>query len=202
MCCFAYSITFLEEFALSLKKITTAGAILAGTLLLAGCGGKLPFSQQKPNFDTTYTVNAEITYDKVSAKAEVTRVSGEEWNMTFTEPKNLKGLTVKLNDKKYSATLDGLSFSSENSGVYATAPHIIAGAVGELISTDAENSTASDGVLTYKTELDGASVTITANEKTGELISLKCPQNRLSVNFSGQKPYTLQLPDEDKATIS
>lgn len=183
-------------------KRASAAVILAGTLSLCGCGAKLPFTQNKPVFDSTYTITADITYDNVKAKADITRVSGEEWNITFTEPKPLNGLTIKLNNEKYSASLGGLSFSSENNSVYSTAPHIIAKSIGALIRTNAENSTSSDGVLTYDTELDGNRVTITANERTGELISLKSPHHKLSVNFSDQKPYTLVIPDDEKATIS
>lgn len=183
-----------------LKK-AAAALVITGTLTLCGCGTKLPFTQKTPNFDSTYTVTADITFDNLKAKADVTRVSSDEWEMKFTEPKQLNGLSVKLNSNKYSASLGGLSFSSEHNSVYSAAPHIIAKAIGSL-SSSTENASSSDGVLTVNTELDGKRVTITANERTGDLISLKCPHFKLSVNFSDQKPYTLVIPDEEKATIS
>lgn len=183
-----------------LKKAAAALAV-AGTLTLCGCGAKLPFTQKTPNFDSTYTVTADITYDKIKAKADITRVSSDEWEMKFIEPKQLNGLSVKLNNNKYSASLGGLSFSAEHNSVYSAAPQIIAKAIGSL-SNSADSTTSSDGVLTINTELDGKRVTITANERNGELISLKCPHHKLSVNFSEQKPYTLVIPDEDKATIN
>lgn len=184
-------------------KLKKAAAVLtvAGTLALCGCDAKMPFTQNIPNFDSTYTVKADITFDKLKAKADLTRATVDEWEMIFTEPKQLNGLTIKLNSNKYSASLGGLSFSSEHNSVYSAAPQIIAKAVGSL-SGSADNATSSDGVLTINTELDGKRVTVTANERSGDLISLKCPHYKLSVNFSDQKPYTLVLPDEDKATIS
>lgn len=184
-----------------LKKAAATLAV-AGSLTLCGCGAKLPFTQKTPNFNSTYTVTADITYDKVKAKADITRVSSDEWEIKFTEPKQLNGLSVKLNDTKYSVSLGGLSFSAEHNSVYSTAPQIIAKAIGSLSSSANDNTSSSDGVLTINTELDGKRVTITANERTGELISLKCPHHKLSVNFSEQKPYTLTVPDSDKATIS
>lgn len=186
---------------MSLKpKIAAAALTVAGTLMLCGCGTKLPFTQKAPNFDTTYTVTADITYDKLKAKANLTRATADEWEMTFTEPKELNGIVVRLNNNKYSASLGGMSFSSEHNSVYSTAPQIIAKAVGSLANST-ENATSSDGVITITTELDGKRVTVTANERNGDLISLKCPQHKLSVNFSDQKPYTLVLPEEN-ATIS
>lgn len=184
-----------------LKKTGAALAAAAAALSLCGCGTELPFVQKAPNFNTTYTVTADITYDKLKAKAELTRIEENEWKFKFIEPKQLNGLTIALNDEKYSATLDGLSFSAENSDVYAAAPQIIAKTIG-LLSRSADRSTAEDGVLTFIGELDGDRVTVTANERTGDLISLKLPVCRLSVNFSDQKPYTNTLPEDGGISIA
>ena len=185
-------------------KLKKAAAVLAvaGTLLLSGCGGKLPFAQKTPDFNKTYTVTADITFDKLKAKADLTRVSPDEWEFKFTEPKQLNGLSIKLNKEKYAASLGGLSFSAEDSSDYVAAPQLIAKAVGLLSNTLGDKITSSDGVLTFTDELYGKRITITANERTGDLISLKCPHFKLSVNFSDQKPYTLILTDDDSVMIS
>ena len=185
-------------------KLKKAAAVLAvaGTLILSGCGGKMPFAQRTPDFNSTYTVTADITFDKLKAKADLTRVSTDEWEFKFTEPKQLNGLSIKLNSEKYAASLGGLSFSAEDNSGYIAAPQLIAKAVGQLSNALGDKITSSDGVLTFTDDLDGNRITITANERTGDLISLKCPHFKLSVNFSGQKPYTLMLPDDGEVTIS
>lgn len=169
------------------KKIAAVLA-LAGTLALCGCKADLPFVQKTPSFDSSYTVKAEITFDKLNAKADITR-NNNEWEFTFTEPKQLNGLSVKLGEKGYSAKLGGLEFSADNNSVYSAMPQIVAKAV-EMLSSGGETAKSKDGVLTFDKELDGKRVTITANEKTGELISIKSPHHRLSVNFSEQRAYT------------
>lgn len=186
-----------------LKKAAAALAV-AGTLILSGCGGKLPFVQRMPDFNSTYTVSADITFDKLKAKAELTRVTSDEWEFRFTEPKQLNGLTIKLNSERYAASLGGLSFSAEESSVYTALPQLIADSIGLLSNSasDGTSSSSEDGVLTITAELDGKRVTVTADERTGNLISLKCPHHKLSVNFSGQKPYTLVLPEEGEVTVS
>lgn len=186
--------------SLKLKKAAAALAA-AGTLILTGCGDSMPFAKKMPDFNSTYTVSADITFDELKAKADLTRVTLDEWEFVFTEPKQLNGLTIRLNDEKYAASLGGLSFSAEESSVYTALPHLIAKSIGLLSGSASENTTSSDGVLTFSDELDGKRITITANERTGDLISLKCPKCKLSVNFSDQKPYTLILPEEDTATI-
>lgn len=183
-------------------KMAAAALAAAGTLLLSGCGGKLPFTQKAPDFNTTYTVTADITYDDLKTKAELTRVTSDEWEFVFTEPKQLNGLTVKLNKDRFSASLGGLSFSAEASSEYTALPQLITNAIGLLSNVTSDNITSSDGVLTIAFDLNGNRVTVTANERTGELISLKCPHCKLSVNFTDQKPYTLVLPDENSDAVS
>ena len=185
-------------------KLKKAAAVLAaaGTLMLTGCGAKLPFTQRTPDFNSTYTVSADITFENLKAKAELTRVTSDEWEFSFTEPKQLNGLKIKLNSERYAASLGGLSFSAEDSSVYTALPKLIAKSIGLLSNTVSEKITSEDGVLTFTDELDGKRVTITANERTGDLISLKCPHFKLSVNFSDQKPYTLVLPEDEEVTIS
>ena len=176
---------------------------MAAALLLSGCGGKLPFIQKTPDFNTTYTVSADITFDELKAKAELTRVTSDEWEFSFTEPKQLNGLTVKLNRERFAASLGGLSFSAEESSEYTAMPQLIAKAIGLLSKAAGENITSSeDGVLTFTDELDGNRITITADGRTGNLISLKCPHFKLTVNFTDQKPYTLVLPDESDGAVS
>lgn len=168
-------------------KKTAAALAVMGTLTLCGCKADLPFVQKSPNLDSSYTVKAEITFDKLKAKADVTKSNGE-WEFKFSEPKQLNGLSVKLGENGYSASLGGLTFSADDSSVYTAVPQIVAKAVG-IISGDS-TAKSDNGVLTFDKELDGKRVTITANEKTGELISLKSPHHRLSVNFSEQRAYT------------
>lgn len=184
------------------RKIGAFAAAAALSLTLCGCGSKMPFAQRSPSFNTTYTVTADITYDKVKAKAELTRIDNTEWKFEFVEPKELKGLSISLNDEKYSASLDGLSFTAEHNAVYAAAPRVIAKAIALLSSSSNDKLTASDGVLTFTDELDGKRLTVTADERTGSLISLKLPQLKLAVNFSGQQPYAPVNHDEEKATLT
>lgn len=184
------------------RKIGAVAVAAALSLSLCGCGSELPFTQRTPNFNTTYTVTADITYDKLKAKAELTRVDSSEWTFEFVEPKELKGLSISLNNEKYSASLDGISFTAEDSAVYAAAPQVIAKAIALLSSSSNDKLTASDGVLTFSDELDGKRVTITADERTGSLISLKLPHLKLAVNFSGQQPYAPVNHDEEKATLT
>ncbi len=179
------------------KKIALGTAAIIGTGMLCGCA-KLPFSPLAPNapsFDSTYTITAEITYDDLVAKADVTRRGADDWTFSFTEPKRLNGVTMTLDADGWSAKLGGLSFSAGDSDLYTLIPKVIGGSIDQLANSTNGDRTVSDGVLTANSEFNGKKVTVTANGQSGDLISLKCPYHKLSVSFTGQQPYTPPDPD-------
>lgn len=185
-----------------IKRIAAGAAAMIGLVSVCGCSAaKLPFIQQTPDFNKSYTISADIVYDDMKAKADLTRLSASNWEFTFTEPKQLNGITMSLSENGYSAQLGGLKFSAGDGG-YTLLPKVIGGAIDLLSSCTSENIEAADGVLTMDTEYGGKKVTITANERTGDLISLKCPYHKLSVNFSGQKSFTPPDPEEGGLIIT
>lgn len=180
------------------KKAALGAAAIIGTGMLCGCA-KLPFNPltpSAPNFDVTYKVAAEIVYDDLTAKADVTRKGASEWVFSFTEPKQLNGVTMSLGAGGWSAKLGELSFNADDNDVYTLIPEIIGSSIDLLSNCTSEDYTVSDGVLTADAEFDGKKVTVTANERSGDLISLKCPYHKLSVSFTDQQPFTPYDPEQ------
>lgn len=176
---------------------TLSAALAAGAvIMLSGCDGKLPFTEKKPNFDQAYTVCAEINCDRLKAKADVTRAGAGDWQFVFTEPKQLKGVTLCYGTSGLSASLGGLSFSADENSEYAMLPEIIAQTIDALPGIPSESLTKEDGTLVAESAFDGEKVTISVDEKTGNLLAMKCPHYQLAVTFSEQKPYIAALPDE------
>ncbi|MBD5129306.1 MAG: hypothetical protein HDT43_05225 [Ruminococcaceae bacterium] len=177
-------------------KKTALAAATVGISMLCGCS-KLPFDPltAAPNFDTTYKVAAEIVYDDLTAKADVTRKGASEWVFSFTEPKQLNGVTMSLGADGWSAKLGELSFNVDDNDVYTLIPEVIGASIDSLSALPNESLSSEDGVLTADTEFGGKKVTVTAN-RGGDLISLKCPYHKLSVNFTEQQPYTPFDPEQ------
>ena len=178
------------------KKTALGAAAVIGISMLCGCA-KLPFNPltpSVPNFDSTYTVAAEITFDDLKAKADVTRKGVSEWTFSFTEPKQLNGVTMNLGADGWSAKLGELAFSVDDNDVYTLIPEVIGGSIDSLANCTSEDFAVSDGVLTADSEFGGKKVTVTANQ-SGDLISLKCPYHKLTVSFTDQQPYTPYDPD-------
>lgn len=177
------------------KKIAAGCAAVLTAVSLCGCNGKLPFSGSKPNFNTSYSVSAEIQCDRLNAKADVIRAGANDWEFTFTEPKELSGVVVAFGVNGYTAKLGDLKFKADENVEYTLLPKVIGSALEQLAIIDSSQLAENDGILTADIALDDKTVTITADSK-GNLISLKSPYHQLSVNFSEQKPYTSPLPDD------
>lgn len=161
-------------------------------LTLCGCSAKLPFTQNRTaDFDTCYTVTADITCGELEATADVKRSGNGEWEFCFTEPKELSGLTLTLSENGLTANLGALSFTTESNSAYTLVPEIISQVVDGLSEAQTDSISEEEGVVTVKTDIGGKNVTITASKDTWELISLKCPYYQLAVYFSGQT----ELPD-------
>lgn len=164
-----------------------AGCALIALTLSSCSAGSIPFSGSKQvNFDTGYTVNADISCGEFKAKADITRKAENSWEFQFTEPKQLMGMKLSLDDGVMTAKLGSFSISADDSGVYNTLPKIISQAVDTMPDMPAESLTEEEGVLTAETEFNGQRVVITAAKDTGNLISLKCPYYKLTVHFSEQ----------------
>lgn len=182
------------------KKIAAGSAAVVLAAAMCGCNGKLPFTGSKPDFNKSYSVSAEIRCDRLEAKADVIRAGNNDWEFTFTEPKELNGIVLAINTNGYNARLGEMKFKADENAEYTMLPEVIFTALDMLAMTSNDQLTEEDGVLTAQLALDDKTVTVTANSR-GDLISLKSPYHQLSVNFSGQKPYTSPLP-EDGGLIS
>lgn len=177
------------------KKLVGGIAAVAAAVSLCGCNVKLPFMGDPLDFNKSYTVNAEISCDRLTAKAKVTRAGANDWEFAFTEPKELNGIKIAFGVNGYNAMLGDLNFRVSGNETYTMLPKLIGGTLEQLAVTPSESFTQKDGVVTADVDVDGRTVTVNAGEK-GDLISLKSPYHKLLVTFSEQKPYVSPYPDE------
>lgn len=184
------------------KKTALAAGTAAAVIALSGCSGKIPFTDRRLDFNKSYTVCAEIDCDRLKAKADVTRAAAQDWQFVFTEPKELKGMTLSYNSGVLSGALGELSFSADDNTQYAMLPEIIASSVDMLSAIPTESLLKEDGAVVAEPTFDGEKVTVTMDEKTGNLVSLKCPHYQLAVTFSDQKPYVPAPADTGSTTSS
>lgn len=180
-------------------KSAGTAAVLCGAALLCGCGGAVSFNSTKlPDFSSAYCANAEITFGDIEAKAEVTRSEPGCWEFEFSEPKELSGLVMTVENGELTASLGELTVTA-GEGDYTALPLVIADGLDALQSADKAEFTEKDGMLTVRVEADGSKCTVTADKSTGDILSFKSPSDKLAVYFSDITPYVedVGLIDEE-----
>ena len=93
----------------------------------------------------------------------------------------------------YSAEIQVSADYSWGGGVSGNLP---AGAIDGLSGISAGELTEKDGVLSARSDCQGARCTVTIDKATGDILSVRSPSNKLSVYFSDVSPYTA-----DSATV-
>ena len=191
---------FVKKTFAKFGKILICGAVMAA---MCGCSAGLPFTAPKTaDFDTRYSVNADITCGELEASAEIKRTGSGSWQFCFTEPKQLSGLTLSLNEDGLTAGLGALSFNVEPNEIYTMIPDIVSAAVDTLPEVQDGSLSEEDGIITLTTQFGEKPVTVTAAKDTGELISLKCPYYKLAVYFSGQTELVETVETEETVFIT
>ena len=94
-------------------RIISGAAALTAVLLMSGCQGELPFAAAKtPELSSSWTAQAEIKFGDNNARAEVTRSEPGCWEFGFTEPQELCGVTMNLENGTLTASLGELSVTA------------------------------------------------------------------------------------------
>ena len=173
-----------------MRKMICA-ALLGGVVLLVGCNGSVPFVSEKlPDMDGGFSSTAEITFGKMTARAEIDRIEPGSWEFSFTSPEELAVMTVQ--DGMLTASLGDIS-TEDCGGDHTALPVIIAGAIDGLGSLSARDLSEKDGVLTAHSDGCGSRCTVMIDKATGEILSLKSPSDKLAVYFSDISPYTEEV---------
>lgn len=173
-------------------RIISGAAALTAVLLMSGCQGELPFAAAKtPELSSLWTAQAEIKFGDNNARAEVTRSEPGCWEFGFTEPQELCGVTMKLENGTLTASLGELSVTA-GEGENMILPMLIAEGI-DSAGENAGSASEKDGVLTIKTEADGCACTVTADSSTGDILTFRSPGNKLAVFFSDVSPYTEEV---------
>lgn len=174
------------------KTLGTAAALCAA-VMLCGCEGAISIGSAKlPDFGGSYSANAEIDFGSEKAQAEIDRIEPGCWEFRFSEPKELSGLVMKLENGEVTASLGELTVTA-GEGDYTMLPVVIAEGLDELQNLKPESFTEENGVLTAKPEVGGSRCTVTIDKQTGDILSFKSPSDKLAVYFSEVSPYTEEV---------
>lgn len=171
-------------------RIIAAAVLAAGVISMCGCEGKIPFTAEKTaQLPASWTAQADIRFGDNQAIAQVTRSGQGCWEFDFSEPPELCGVSMSLQDGELTASLGELTVNA-GAGGYTVLPLLIAEGID---AADSAETSEKDGVLTIRTTAEGNSCTLTADRTSGDILTFRSPSNKLAVTFSEASPYTEEV---------
>jgi len=170
-----------------MKKIFAIVVCIVTMLPLCSCAKK----SEPINLNRLYSVDAEVQFASFSANIGLNRLGNGVWDINFTKPENLNGLSVSYENEMAKISYKGLSFSLAkedvpvNALVSSIAKVLDNAALGKEMSFTKKNNE-----IIAKGEIDNMEYIITLDSKTGVILELQLPKSDLKVNFSGYKPMS------------
>ena len=170
-----------------MKKLIALAICLLLLLPFGGCAKK----SEPVNMNRLYSVDANVKVGNFTADIGLNRLGNGVWDINFTKPDNLNGLSISYENDKANITYKGLSFAlaKEDIPVKAIMSNLTNvldnAALGKDISF-----TKKDGKITAKGKVNGIDYSITLDEKTGTILQLALPKQDLEVSFKDYKLMT------------
>jgi len=141
--------------------------------------------QVKDIFSEPFTSTATIVTDDLEATGQLSRYGMENWDIEFSEPSSLSGVTLIFDGTNSEASYKGLSFSMPKSAVPVNSMLLcLATAVDEISASTEKNCTSNDGVLTFKGSTDCGDYILTVDEGTGNLTEFQMKNLNLVMTFT------------------
>lgn len=154
--------------------------------LLWGCTGGTAEADFQPVLDPSFTVQAQMEYaDGQQATLALTRLGDGQWDMTFSEPSALSGVTLSFDGEAVSASYKGLQFTVPKSALGAKTMLLYVTDVLDSVSADPATAylAQDDGTWSTTGDCDGGSYTLVFTSE-GELASFSLPNQPLTLTFS------------------
>lgn len=164
-------------------KRLVLSAVTAAALCFVSCSVPMKNESSRPNrLGESFAGDVAITIEKMRAAGRLER-SGDDWNVEFSEPNTLSGVSLGFSDGSVTASYKGLSFSVPQSAVPVKAMMLnLIRAVDENSGSEELKGEEKDGMLRIDGKLDGGSYVLSVDDN-GFICGFDMPGYELSMSF-------------------
>lgn len=154
-------------------------------MLTAGCEKQKALQTSPPSFPDSFSVNMKAAFGEIEVTAELTQNAPENFVLKILSPEALSPLSLSYEDGTCSVKYNDLSFETDldrfpQSEMGAIITHALSDAVQGI---DIEVS-CTDGIWTYRGNVERGSFTLTRDALTGAPIELTVGGADLHASFS------------------
>jgi len=164
-------------------KRLVLSAVTVAALCFVSCSVPMKNEASRPNrLGESFSGDVAITIEKMHAAGRLER-SGGDWNVEFSEPNTLSGVSLGFSDGSVTASYKGLSFSVPQSAVPVKAMMLnLIKAVDENSASEELKGEEKDGMLRLNGKLDGGSYVLSVDDN-GFICGFDMPGYELSMTF-------------------
>ncbi len=175
--------------------IIPTAILLAAAAALTAC--KPAEKQKRPDLNLLYSCKADILWGETEAEAEFKRLGNGDWDINFTGPDTLSGLTVSFRNGSAHCEMNGVSadISGEN---------IPDGSLFDLVcgaldsgAADTGDCISEENILVSKGHNQNGGYELIFTADTMELCGLKIPDSELEAVIEDFQP--IELPPVEPA---
>lgn len=153
-------------------------------------------SARKNGLGSSFSADASITIEKLSAEGVLQRSGKGEWDIEFSAPNSLSGVKLDFSDGSVTASYKGLSFSVPQSAVPVKAMMLnLIKAVDEKADLSELKGEEKDDTLMISGSLEGGDYILLVDNE-GCLSGFEMPNNDLKMNFTNLRITDGAAPPE------
>jgi len=161
------------------------GAILFLFLRLFLPGGKVQNGDRLLDGLLDFTCKATVSYNGLTAEADVARSPDGTTRITLNTPETLKGLQFDFSNEGASLNFKGLKLDVEAASFLASSmTAVIADAFATTLRDAAFSPTEQGDAFSYTARGNGGSFTLTFDKESGAPLALNVPALDLTCEFS------------------
>lgn len=149
-----------------------------------GCGQKSSLESTTQYLSSPFVCDMKMIYDDSEFDGVIERYDTGNWNVLFSAPPSLDGVTLSFSGNDISASYKGLDFTVPKKAIPIKS---ILGNFIEVVDSAAENGEtegkSENGMLTVEGETEGGDYSLIIDEKTGFIDSFEMKNTGVKIKF-------------------
>lgn len=160
------------------KAILKCGAATLCAITLASCSGQGFLAPSAPDLNKQFTLTARVTSGDSAFTADFTRSNAGKWQITFTEPYEVQGITFNYSSGSASATFGDLTADALTADFVASPPGLIISAFEDTVQDSNPSISYQKDAYTVRS----GSCTLTFAQDSGAPIAVELPNLKAEIS--------------------
>ncbi len=174
------------------KYLTYAAAAVSAACMLTSC--KPEFTAKKPDISGLYSCTADVLWGETDAEITLKRLGNGDWDVAFSSPDTLNGLSVSFRDGDTHCEMNGISADMKKDDIPdGSLFELICGTLDEA-ALNTSSLQEAENELILKGRTDSGAYELVFEPETLTLCGIRIPDCELEAVIEDFAPITEAQP--------